>query len=229
MLIALPNLDGSFTCTLFFAHEGVESFAALKTEQDVQAFFAREFPDAVPFMPTLTKDFFGNPTGSMVTIRCAPWHVGGRFMLIGDAAHAIVPFFGQGMNCGFEDCSELGALLDQDKFTDWGELFKELQRRRKPNSDAIADMAIENFVEMRDTVAGPKFQLKKQIGFELERRYPGQFVPRYAMVVFHPEIPYAEARQRSERQDRILEELCAGVSTINQVNWERADQLLCQS
>jgi kynurenine 3-monooxygenase len=228
MLIALPNLDGSFTCTLFFAHQGAESFAALRNEHDVQAFFARVFPDAVPLMPTLTQDFFSNPTGSMVTVKCKPWHVEGKAMLLGDAAHAIVPFFGQGMNCGFEDCSELGELLEKNGVPRWTDLFDKLEARRKPNADAIADMALENFVEMRDTVADPKFQLKKQIGFELERRYPGQFIPRYAMVVFHPEIPYADARRRSEIQDKILEELCIDASSLDQINWEKADQLIRQ-
>jgi kynurenine 3-monooxygenase len=226
MLIALPNLDGSFTCTLFFPHQGEESFAALQTEGDVQAFFTRVFPDAVPVMPTLARDFFSNPTGSMVTVKCKPWHVEGRVLLLGDAAHAIVPFFGQGMNCGFEDCSALGELMDRDDSLNWNDLFKELEFRRKPNADAIADMALENFIEMRDTVADPKFQLKKQIGFELERRYPNQFIPRYAMVVFHPEIPYAHARQRSEIQDKILEELCTGISSLEQINWGKADQLI---
>lgn len=225
MLIALPNLDGSFTVTLFFAHEGKESFAALKSERDVQDFFRRTFPDAAALMPTLAQDFFTNPTGSMATIRCKPWHVGGRAMLLGDAAHAIVPFFGQGMNCGFEDCSALGDLLGKHT-GDWEHLFSELEKCRKPNSDAIADMALENFVEMRDTVADAKFQLKKQIGFELERRYPGQFIPRYAMVVFHPEISYAEAKKRSETQDGVLEALCAGAVSIEQVDWKKADQLM---
>lgn len=225
MLIALPNFDGSFTVTLFLAHEGKESFAALKTESDVTDFFSRFFPDAMKLMPDLAKTFFENPTGSMVTIRCCPWHSGGNLMLLGDAAHAIVPFFGQGMNCGFEDCSALGALLDK-KISGWEKLFAALEQERKPNADAIADMALENFIEMRDTVADAKFQLKKQIGFELERRYPGKFVPRYAMVVFHPEIPYAEARKKSEVQDRILETLCAGISSLEQVDWRQADELL---
>ncbi len=228
MLIALPNLDGSFTCTLFLAHRGVESFAGLQTERDVMAFFTRMFPDAITMMPTLSHDFFSNPTGSMVTVKCQPWHVEGKVMLLGDAAHAIVPFFGQGMNCGFEDCSALGEMLDRQNEPNWHDLFTELERCRKPNADAIADMAIENFVEMRDTVADPKFQLKKQVGFELERRYPGRFIPRYGMVVFHPEIPYAEARRRSEAQDEILEGLCAGISSLEQLNWERADQLIRQ-
>jgi kynurenine 3-monooxygenase len=228
MLIALPNLDGSFTCTLFLAHQGEESFAALQTEDDVRSFFKRVFPDAMPLMPNLSQDFFSNPTGSMVTVKCMPWHVAGKVMLLGDAAHAIVPFFGQGMNCGFEDCSALRELLVRNEAVSWDALFKELDLRRKPNADAIAEMALENFVEMRDTVADPKFQLKKQIGFELERRHPGQFIPRYAMVVFHPEIPYAQARERSEIQDRILEELCADAASVEQINWEKADQLIRQ-
>jgi len=227
MLIALPNMDGSFTVTFFFAHEGKESFAALKNENDVTAFFSKIFPDAAKLMPSLAKDFFENPTGSMGTVKCAPWHIAGRAMLFGDAAHAIVPFFGQGMNCGFEDCSALGELLDKN--LGWEATFSELEARRKPNADAIADMALENFVEMRDTVADAKFQLKKQIGFELEKRYSGKFIPRYAMVVFHPEIPYAEAKTRSIAQDKILDELCEGVLSVEQVDWHKADRLLKQT
>jgi kynurenine 3-monooxygenase len=224
MLIALPNLDGSFTVTLFFAHTGSESFATLKTGMDVQTFFKETFPDALALMPTLAKDFFENPTGSMTTLKCAPWHVGDQLMLIGDASHAIVPFFGQGMNCGFEDCSALGLLLD--KKLDWKTLFAELEKERKPNADAIADMALENFVEMRDTVADAKFQLKKQVGFELEKRHPGKFIPRYAMVVFHPEISYAEAKRRGDIQDRLLEELCKNAASIEQIDWNKAAELV---
>ena len=226
MLIALPNMDGSFTVTFFFAHQGVESFESLKNEADVTAFFAENFSDALALMPTLAQDFFANPTGSMVTIRCAPWHAGGKAMLLGDAAHAIVPFFGQGMNCGFEDCSALGELLDGQGGVQWDQLFQQLEAVRKPSADAIADMALENFVEMRDTVADAKFQLKKQVGFELERRYPGRFTPRYAMVVFHPEISYAEARARSIVQDGILDELCRDISSADQLDWQLADRLM---
>lgn len=229
MLIALPNMDGSFTVTLFFAHEGKESFASLTSEREVMDFFHGTFPDAVALMPALAKDFFANPTGSMATIRCKPWRVGGQAMLLGDAAHAIVPFFGQGMNCGFEDCSALGELLDDKSVTSWQQLFTLLEQRRKPNADAIADMALENFIEMRDTVADPKFQLKKQIGFELERRFPGQFIPRYAMVVFHPEIPYAEAKLRGGEQDKILETLCMGINAVEQVDWSLAKKLVAQN
>jgi kynurenine 3-monooxygenase len=227
MLIALPNLDGSFTVTLFLAHQGEEkSFARLNTPADVINFFTSEFPDAAALMPDLATIFFENPTGSMITVKCAPWHIADKVMLLGDAAHAIVPFFGQGMNCGFEDVSAFGRLLDAGGQADWARLFDKLEAERKPNSDAIADMALENFVEMRDTVADPKFQLKKKVGFELEQRFPGKFVPRYAMVVFHPEISYADARRRSGVQDTLLDELCTNINSIEQIDWERATALV---
>ncbi|MGE0754518.1 MAG: FAD-dependent oxidoreductase [Alphaproteobacteria bacterium] len=224
MLMALPNLGGSFTVTLYLAYEGKNSFAQLTTAEAVEAFFDKHFPDAKEIMPTLAEEFFRNPTGSLATIRCAPWHVGDKLMLLGDAAHAIVPFFGQGMNCGFEDCTLLNELLDSEN--SWQSVFEKLEAGRKPNSDAIADMALENFVEMRDTTADPKFQLKKQIGFELEKRYPGKFIPRYAMVVFHPEIPYAEAQRRGKEQDKVLEALAKGISDLSQVDWKLAETLL---
>jgi kynurenine 3-monooxygenase len=227
MLIALPNLDGSFTCTLFLPYAGETSFAALQTPQQAVEFFEKVFPDAAALMPTLAQDFAANRTSGMVTVKCQPWHLDERVMLLGDAAHAIVPFFGQGMNCGFEDCTALGALVnDGGPAADWALLFAALERERRPNADAIADMAIENFLEMRDTVADPKFALKKQIGFELERRHPQDFVPRYSMVVFHPEIPYAEARRRGIAQDKVLEQLAANVDTVDAVDWSLAEQLL---
>ncbi len=224
MLMALPNLGGSFTVTLYLAYEGKNSFAELTTPQAVEAFFEKYFPDAKKIMPTLAEDFFRNPTGALATIRCAPWHVEDKLMLLGDAAHAIVPFFGQGMNCGFEDCTKLGELLDSE--SNWKTLFEKLEADRKPNADAIGTLAVKNFVEMRDTVADPKFQLKKQIGFELEKRYPGKFIPRYAMVVFHPEISYAEAYRRGQEQEIILDALTAGISDVSQVDWKKADQLM---
>lgn len=225
MLIALPNLDGSFTCTLFLQYEGEVSFAALKTPQQVQNFFQRNFADAAAMMPTLAEDFFSNPTGSMVTVRCSPWHVADDVLLLGDAAHAIVPFFGQGMNCGFEDCFALGRLLDAHG-PDWRTIFPAMEAERKPNADAIAAMAVENFLEMRDTVADPKFLLKKEIGFELERRFPHRFIPRYSMVVFHPEIPYAAARSRAIEQDKVLDQLAANISSASQADWQKAQSLL---
>lgn len=225
MLIALPNMDGSFTVTFFFPHKGSESFESLNDAKKVEAFFKTNFADAMQLMPSLAKDFFENPTGSMITVKCRPWHIEGKAMLMGDAAHAIVPFFGQGMNCGFEDASALGELLDRGE-TDWGRIFSQLEAIRKPSGDAIADMALENFIEMRDTVADPKFQLKKQIGFELEKRYPGRFIPRYAMVVFHPEISYAEARRRSFIQETVLDALATGTTSTDAVDWHKAEKLV---
>ena len=162
MMIALPNKDGSFTCTLFFPFEGEKSFAALKTREAVKTFFEAEFKDAVPLMPTLLDDFFNNPTSSLVTVKCFPWTVEDKLALIGDAAHAIVPFFGQGMNCGFEDCTVLNGLIEKHE-NDWSTILNEYQHLRKPDSDAIADLAIGNFIEMRDLVADPMFQLRKKI------------------------------------------------------------------
>lgn len=227
MFMALANLDGSFTCTLYMAHDGENSFDSLQTKQEVEAFFNTHFPDAVPLMPNLAEDYFENHSGSMVTVRCFPWAVGEQSILLGDSSHAIVPFFGQGMNSGFEDCYEFGKLLDKyGESPDWESLFDELQRARKPNTDAIAEMALENFVEMSETTADPKFQLKKKIGFELENRYPEQFIPRYSMVVFHPEIPYAEAFRRGKIQNEILDELSANIKDVAQVDWEKANQLM---
>jgi kynurenine 3-monooxygenase len=225
MLIALPNLDHSFTCTLFMPYQGNNSFAELQTPEQVTNFFQEHFADAAALMPTLAHDFAQNPTGSMVTVRCAPWHIAGRAMLLGDAAHAIVPFFGQGMNCGFEDCTALANLLDSG-IHDWATLFSQLNTQRKPNADAIADLALENFTEMRDTVADPKFQLKKQVGFELERRHPAQFIPRYAMVVFRPDISYADAQRRGLAQDKLLDLLTACADSLDEIDWQHAEMLL---
>lgn len=228
MLMALANMDGSFTCTLFFPYHGEQSFAALKNKQDVIAFFQQTFPDAVELMPTLPEDFADNPVGSLVTVKCNPWHVGGQTLLLGDAAHALVPFFGQGMNCGFEDCFVLDQLITGTD-VDWETVFQQFNQLRKPNSDAIADMAVENYTEMRDTTADPVFQLKKQVGFELEKRYPKRFIPRYSMVMFHPEISYADAKRRSEIQAEILDQLCADISRPEQVDWAEAERLIGQS
>lgn len=225
MLMALPNLGGSFTVTLFFAHEGEQSFAKLTSDAAVTEFFQTTFPDAAKLMPNLAEVFATNPTGAMVTVRCAPWNAAGHVLLMGDAAHAIVPFYGQGMNCGFEDADALGALLDAHG-SDWARIFPALGAERKPNADAIAALALENFIEMRATTADPKFQLKKQVGFALEQRYPGRFIARYAMVVFHPEIPYAEARSRGIAQDAMLETLTANITRVEDVDWALAETLM---
>jgi len=205
MLIALPNLDGSFTCTLFLPFEGETSFASLDTPEKAILFFQRHFPDVAPLFPGLGADFFENPTGQMVTVKCFPWKVASHTLLLGDAAHAIVPFFGQGMNCGFEDCSVLAELLDSGRFPgeQWPALFSEFERIRKPNSDAIADMAAENFVEMRDKVTDPEFLLDRRIERLLMREFPGRYVNRYGLVTFS-RIPYRKALEAGVAQGEIL-------------------------
>jgi kynurenine 3-monooxygenase len=224
MLIALPNIDGTFACILFLPFEGPESFAGLGTREDVLRFFQSRFPDALSLMPQLADNYFANPTGSMVTIKCSPWHVNGNSLLLGDAAHAIVPFFGQGLNCGFEDCTCLLEILDRHG-ADWHRVFKEFEEARKINTDAIADMAIENFVEMRDRVADSRFLFRKKIELALAVKYPRLFVPKYAMVTFH-RIPYSVALARGAVQDRILSELCDPIDQMEDLDWTKADQLI---
>jgi len=202
MMIALPNPDGSFTCTLFWEFEGPRSFATVKTDDDVRRFFGEEFPDAVPLMPTLLEDFRQNPTGSLVTIRCAPWSYRDKVCLVGDAAHAVVPFYGQGMNAAFEDCVVLDECLE--KFPDNRErVFAEYFSRRKENADALADLAIGNFIEMRDKTASKTFRAKKKIDHLLEATLPGIYLPLYTMVTF-TRIPYAQAARRARLQDRFV-------------------------
>jgi len=224
MLIALPNPDGTFTLTLFLPNAGPESFAALTTPEAVQAFFVRYFPDARTLLPDLTEQFFGNPLGSLGTVRCAPWSYQDRALLLGDAAHAIVPFHGQGMNAGFEDTVAFDQLL-QECGNDWGKLFQRFYEDRKPNTEAIADMALENYVEMRATVLDPKFALKKATAFALEDRFGPRFIPRYSMVMFHT-MPYAEAKRRGAIQERILDELTAGVDRVEDVDLAKAERLI---
>jgi kynurenine 3-monooxygenase len=202
MMIALPNRDGSFTCTLFWEFEGPRSFATTKTDDDVRRFFEEEFPDAVPLMPTLLEDFRDNPTGSLVTIRCAPWYYRDKVCLLGDAAHAVVPFYGQGMNAAFEDCVVLDECLE--KFPDNRErAFREYFSRRKENTDALADLAIGNFIEMRDKTASRTFRAKKKLDHVLEAALPGIYVPLYTMVTF-TRIPYAAAAKRARLQDLLV-------------------------
>jgi kynurenine 3-monooxygenase len=202
MMIALPNPDGSFTCTLFWEFEGARSFATAKTDEDVRRFFGEEFPDAVPLMPSLLEDFRNNPSGSLVTIRCAPWYYRDKVCLLGDAAHAVVPFYGQGMNAAFEDCVVLDECLNE--FTDNRErAFAEYFSRRKENADALADLAIGNFIEMRDKTASKTFRAKKKLDHVLEAALPGTYLPLYTMVTF-TRIPYAQAARRARRQDRIV-------------------------
>ncbi len=210
MLIALPNLDGSFTATLFLPRDGPDGFASLGDARSVEAFFAREFPDLRPRMPDLIEEFRSHPQGRLGTVYTDPWHVGGDLLLLGDAAHAIVPFHGQGMNCALEDCVRLDARIAATPAgtePDWPAVFAAFALERRPDTDAIAHMALENYVEMRDSVRDPKFVRQRALAQELERRFPKRFVPRYSMVTFHPEIPYSEAQRRGALQQTLLDEI----------------------
>lgn len=210
MLIALPNQDNSFTATLFLPFEGDKnSFEALQDTQSIDNFFRREFHDAYQLMPTLHQDFAENPTSGLVTIRCYPWHYDGSVCLMGDASHAIVPFFGQGMNAGFEDCTIMKNLIE--KGGSWEEVFEKFSRQRKPDADAIADMALENFVEMRDKVIDDWFRLKQDLEKKIAKIFPDKWKTRYEMVTFS-HLPYSEAMVRSRKQDQILEKLMHDVN-----------------
>jgi kynurenine 3-monooxygenase len=261
MMIALPNWDGSFTCTLFLAHlsepaasaacqldqRGVKvrsvagatnwppahaggsdraAFSALTDEDCVREFFEREFSDAVPLMPTLLEDFFANPTGDLATLKCWPWNVGGKALLLGDAAHAVVPFYGQGMNCAFEDVRLLATSIDEQVPEPpasaggqivWNDVFEKYSRLRKPNTDAIADMAEDNFYEMRDRVADPVFQRKRELETRLEQTYADYF-SKYSMVTFREDMPYSEAMRRGNAQDAFLMEFCRNLDDVSAVD-----------
>ncbi|GAB4408394.1 MAG: NAD(P)/FAD-dependent oxidoreductase [Bacteroidia bacterium] len=223
MMIALPNPDHSFTCTLFAPYGGETGFDALQSPEAVGAFFERYFPDAVPLIPDLLTDFFANPTGSLLTIRCAPWVLGDRIALLGDAAHAIVPFFGQGMNAGFEDCTVLSECIDCHA-PDWQQVFAAYQQSRKHNADAIADMALENYIEMRDTVADEAFLFRKQVEHAIEQQLEG-YRSRYEMVSF-TRIPYAEAYRRGEINQRILARLLDGLDHVEDLDLQLAQALI---
>ena len=225
MMIALPNLDGSFTCTLFFAHKGSPSFDELKTRADVERFFNEQFPDAVAMMPTLIDDFQANPESSLVTVRCFPWVANGKVALIGDAAHAIVPFYGQGMNCGFEDCRVLMACLDHCN-EDWTSALELYQQLRKPSGDAIAQLALDNFIEMRDKVADPVFLLRKQIEGYLYATYPEKFIPLYTLVTFSPDVAYNEALRAGTEADVLLAEIMAMPDVATSWNTESGKQFI---
>ena len=208
MMIALPNPDGNFTCTLFLPFEGEKSFFNLKTDKQVEEFFKSEFSDAFTLMPTLISDFKTNATASLVTVKCAPWVFDNKIGLIGDAAHAIVPFYGQGMNCGFEDCVVLNELIEKHN-DDWDIIFPEYEQLRKPDGDAIADLAIANFVEMRDKTADPKFILQKKIEAKFSQHYPDKWIPLYSMVTYSPHIRYSTALKEGQKQQKIMDEIMA--------------------
>lgn len=249
MMIALPNFDGSFTCTLFLAHKGENSFESIVTkewreekylgklstinadetanenpqhplqpaaEKNLLKFFETNFADAIPLMPTLTEDFFNNPIGNLGTIKCFPWNVGGKSLLLGDSAHAVVPFYGQGMNCAFEDCRVLDSLIEKHGAA-WETVFTEYGRLRKENTDAIADMAEENFYEMRDAVTDPVFVRKRELETRLEQTYPDYF-SKYSMVTFREDLPYAAAKRMGNAQDKLLMEICARAGDVSSID-----------
>ncbi|MEP6513148.1 MAG: NAD(P)/FAD-dependent oxidoreductase [Parafilimonas sp.] len=227
MLIALPNLDKTFTCTLFFPFEGETSFSKLDTKEKVLEFFQKTFPDAVPLMPTLVEDFFHNPISALVTVKCFPWIREDKFALIGDAAHAIVPFFGQGMNCGFEDCRILDELIDKHD-NDWKEILNAYQTLRKPDADAIADLAVGNFTEMREKTADPKFLLQKKIEARLNQKYPDKWIPAYSQVTFSPHIRYSEALQKGQQQEAIMQHIMQMPDIENKWESEEIEKLILQ-
>jgi kynurenine 3-monooxygenase len=218
MLIALPNPDASFTCTLFFPFEGQTSFNALKTKEEVESFLKETFPDAFGLMENPVESFLSSPPSSLVTVKCFPW-TRNKTLVIGDAAHGIVPFFGQGMNAGFEDCRIFNQLLDQA--SDWKVLFSQFQKQRKPDTDAIADLALDNFIEMRDLVGDPKFLLRKKIEAKLNQLFPDKWIPLYTMVTFRDDIRYSDAYSTGQKQKRIMDEVMQR-SNI-ETTWEQLD------
>ncbi|MEQ8927976.1 MAG: NAD(P)/FAD-dependent oxidoreductase [Fulvivirga sp.] len=219
MLIALPNQDGSFTCTLFFPFEGTPSFASLKNDDDIRSFFQSTFPDAYELMPTLLKDFHNNPTSSLITIKSYPW-VKNKTLLVGDASHAIVPFYGQGMNSGFEDCRVLNDLLNEFD-DDWEKVLPKFQEQRKPDADAISDLALKNFIEMRDLVGDEDFLLRKKIEARIYEQFPQKWIPLYSMVTFKEDMRYSDAMKIGEKQKAIMDKVMAQ-SDIHK-NWEKLD------
>src|ERR1700730_3912189 len=223
MLIALPNEDGSFTATLFLAKHGEVSFESLTETAALERLLSPRLPDACELMPNRIEEFNDHPVGFLGTVSATPWHHRGMTALIGDSAHAIVPFHGQGMNCCFEDCVEFDACIL--KGASWERVFAEFGALRKPNTDAIAAMALDNYLEMRERVAHPKFQLQQALSLELERRFPQRFIPRYSMVMFHHEIPYQTALTRGALQAQLLTELTEGAaSTLSDIDFERAER-----
>ncbi|MDH5366117.1 MAG: FAD-dependent monooxygenase [Cyclobacteriaceae bacterium] len=216
MLIALPNTDGSFTCTLFFPFEGEKSFETLKTNEEIMAFFNEQFSDAVPLMPTLLEDYNTNPASSLMTVKSFPW-VRNKTLIIGDASHAIVPFYGQGMNSGFEDCRVLNDMLNEHK-DNWDIVLPLFQKERKPDADAILELALRNFIEMRDSVGDENFLVRKKIEAKLHEQYPNKWIPLYSMVTFHEEMRYSEAIQKGEKQKDIMDKVMRQEGILE--NWK---------
>lgn len=220
MMIALPNLDKSFTVTLFNKYEGEEGFDNLDTDEKVVNFFNKYFPDAVKVMPNLISDWHSNPTSSLATIKCFPWAISDKALIFGDASHAVVPFYGQGMNASFEDCRIFAELLDEyGDDINWEELFDNFQNKRKENTDAIADLAIQNYIEMRSHVANPVFQIKRQVEMELEKRF-NDFKSKYSLVTFSADVPYSKAKKLGELQDEYLMKICSNLGSVESLNYE---------
>lgn len=224
MLIALPNDDGSFTLTLFMLKHGDPGFSQLIDDEAISNFFKQHFPDVMELIPELLEDFKNNPEGLLGTVYSNPFHWDDKVLLLGDSSHAIVPFHGQGMNSGFEDCILLDQLLEEYE-KDWETIFQQFSMRRKPDADAIAEMALENYITMRDSVRHPDFHLRKKLSFELETRFPDYFIPRYSMVMFH-HIPYAQVFKRGEIQEKIISQLCEGVTELSEVDFAKAEDLI---
>ncbi len=216
MMIALANLDGSFTCTLFFPVEGDLSFNSVKTEADVSDLFKNYFPDALSLMPTLHKDYFENPTSYLITVKCAPWNFGEDVLLIGDAAHAIVPFYGQGMNAGFEDCTLFNDMY-HERGGSWDSLFKDFSDKRIPDGNAIAELALENYIEMRDKTADEEFLIRKKIETKFTKLHPELWLPLYSQVTFS-NIPYSQAKENGLRQRAIMDQIMALPNILNEWN-----------
>lgn len=227
MLIALPNPGGGFTGTIFGPFEGDNGFDNLSGDATaVENYWNKNYPDLVSLVPDAVEQYLENPVGTLATVRCYPWHFGGQACLLGDAAHAIVPFFGQGMNCGFEDVHSLTGLIDR-LGPDWETVFSTFEKERKPNTDAIADMSLENFVEMRDKVADPDFLLRKEVDQVLEQAFPEFYVPRYSLVSHHL-APYQMAYRIGQLQERILGRLCEGLETPSQLDTTLAEELILE-
>jgi kynurenine 3-monooxygenase len=224
MMIALPNLDGSFTVTLFMPFEGEKSFSNLQKDDEILSFFEEQFPTAYAQMPDLLADYRSNPSSSLGTIKCYPWQVNGKFLLMGDAAHAVVPFYGQGMNASFEDVVVLDGLIDEYG-DNWPEILRRYQEVRKVDTDAIADLAQDNFYEMRDGTADPVFLLKRKLELHLEQTNPNYF-SKYSMVTFREDLPYHIAMTKGRQQDQILMDFASKVTDVNQVNYDELAKML---
>ena len=222
MLIGLPNPDGSFTGTLFLPLKGAVSFESLNSEEEVEEFFQEQFKDAVPLIPELKKEFLENPTGSLGTVRLAPWFKNDHTLLLGDAAHGIVPFYGQGMNCAFESCHVFVDILKNCDFN-WSKALPETMEARKVHADAIASLALQNFVEMQDHVADARFLLKKEVLKTLEEKVQG-FLTEYSLVTF-TNTPYADALAQGKLQSELVDKIVGDISKIDEIDWSRAEQL----